>query len=123
MSARLFNGILHRASAALAALALLPALAQVCPTPPTATTYVPPINTYYQGTASSVSAGSASVPIGAIDTRGSLTPIVAGDVILVVQMQGADIDSSNSNRYGDGSGDGGTGYTTTGDYAGGWLNN
>ena len=37
------------------------------------------------------------------------TPIVPGDLLLVIQMQGADIDPSNTNRYGDGQGDGGTG--------------
>ncbi len=99
------------------------AFAQICPTPPTATTYVPPINTYYPGTGASVAAGSTSVPVGAIDARGALVPIAAGDVLLVIQMQGADINPSNNNRYGDGQGDGGIGYTTTGDYAGGAIAN
>ncbi|QJR14862.1 DUF11 domain-containing protein [Usitatibacter palustris] len=98
------------------------AFAQVCPTPPVATTYVPPINTYYSGTGTSVPGGSTTIPVGSIDPRGALTPIAAGDVIAIVQMQGADIDSGNTNRYGNGQGDGSTGYTSTGDYAGGATN-
>ncbi len=58
------------------------------------------INSYYPG--GSVSAGSMSVPVSAIDVSsgGASTPITAGDLILIVQMQDADINSSNSSSYG-----------------------
>ncbi len=98
MSARLLSRIKNHAAAWLAALVLLPAAAQFCPTPPVSTSYVPPINTYYPGTGPSVSAGSSAVPVATMDVRGSLTPIAAGDVVLVIQMQSADITFSNNNR-------------------------
>ena len=87
-----------------AALALaLPALgANVCSNPgkdgPGAPTGV--LNSYYPGV--TVAAGQTSIPVGAIDlsSGGSATPIAAGDLVLVLQMQDADIDSSNSSSYG-----------------------
>jgi LPXTG-site transpeptidase (sortase) family protein len=81
------------------------------------------VNTYYPGTAT-VSAGATSIPVGT--PRGG-PAISAGDLLLVMQMQGADIDSSNTNNYGNGVGDGGTAVNTvtypTGDpnYAGGHV--
>ncbi|BAY87058.1 hypothetical protein NIES267_65690 [Calothrix parasitica NIES-267] len=57
------------------------------------------INTYFPGTAD-VAAGSTTIPIGT--PTGAATPIEAGDLLLVIQMQGADIDSSNTDSYGDG---------------------
>lgn len=55
-------------------------------------------NTYYPGTAS-VSVGATSITLGA--AVGS-TPIGVGDLLLIMQMQGADIDTSNSTAYGSG---------------------
>ncbi|MGZ8853986.1 MAG: hypothetical protein ACXW2X_11385, partial [Thermoanaerobaculia bacterium] len=70
------------------------------------------VNTYYPGTAAGAAAGSTSIPVGARDARGSATVISAGDLLLVVQMQDASIDVSNSGAYGDGSaGDPATGAT------------
>ncbi|MGZ8810217.1 MAG: Ig-like domain-containing protein, partial [Thermoanaerobaculia bacterium] len=70
------------------------------------------MNTYYPGTAAGATAGSTSIPVGARDARGSATVISAGDLLLVVQMQDASIDVSNSGAYGDGSaGDPATGAT------------
>lgn len=67
------------------------------------------VNTYYPGTAT-VPAGSTSIPVGA--SFGSATPITAGDLLLVIQMQDAEIDSSNTGAYGDGvAGDPATGST------------
>jgi uncharacterized repeat protein (TIGR01451 family) len=63
-------------------------------------------NTYYPGT-SSVSAGATSIPVGS--SSGSATPIAAGDLLLIIQMQDADISYSNDSNYG-GSG-AGSGYT------------
>ncbi|PAX45787.1 hypothetical protein CK510_29845, partial [Brunnivagina elsteri CCALA 953] len=66
------------------------------------------INTYFPGAVNTtVSPGSTSIPVGAINSSGSATPIAAGDLLLVIQMQGADINSTNFDSYGDGtSGDG-----------------
>jgi uncharacterized repeat protein (TIGR01451 family) len=66
-------------------------------------------NTYYPATASAA-AGTTAIVVGA-GTRGS-TPAAAatiskGDLLLVMQMQGADIDYTNSDSYGDGMAGGG----------------
>ncbi len=67
------------------------------------------VNTYYPG-AATVAAGSTSIPVGA--PSGAATPIAAGDLLLVIQMQDADIDSTNTSAYGDGvAGDPATGWT------------
>jgi len=69
------------------------------------------VNTYYPGTAD-VAAGSTSIPVGS--PSGAATPIEAGDLLLVIQMQGADIDASNSSAYGNGlAGDPGAGNLST----------
>ena len=66
------------------------------------------VNSYYPGV--SASAGSSSVSVGAADARGYTTPsISAGDLVLIIQMQDADCDWSNSSSYGGSSA--GTGYT------------
>jgi uncharacterized repeat protein (TIGR01451 family) len=64
------------------------------------------VNTYYPG-AASVSAGSLSIPVGAANGTGSIT---TGSELLVIQMQDADINTSNTVAYGNGST--GTGFTT-----------
>ncbi|MDQ2980450.1 MAG: isopeptide-forming domain-containing fimbrial protein, partial [Acidobacteriota bacterium] len=67
------------------------------------------VNTYYPGTASAA-AGSTTIVVGA--ARGSATTITSGDLLLVIQMQDAAIDSTNTGSYGDGvAGDPGSGYT------------
>ena len=63
-------------------------------------------NTYFPGTAS-VAAGATSIPIGA--STGAGGTIVAGSELLVIQMQDASINSTNSVVYGNGST--GTGFT------------
>ncbi len=68
------------------------------------------VNTYYAGTAS-VSAGATSISVGA--ARGSATTITAGDLLLVIQIQNATINSSNTSAYGDGSGSGSGVLTST----------
>lgn len=65
------------------------------------------INTYYPG-AASVSAGSTSIPVGA--PQGAGTAIAAGDLLLVIQMQDADINFTNNSNYGANAGNG-SGYT------------
>jgi hypothetical protein len=63
-------------------------------------------NTYYPAQAS-VSAGSTSITLAAAG-YGS-TPISIGDILLVIQMQGAQLNSNNTSSYGDGTGTG-SGY-------------
>ncbi|RDC63170.1 putative PE-PGRS family protein PE PGRS46 [Adhaeribacter pallidiroseus] len=77
-------------------------MAQVCSTPGKdgvlsgATTIV---NTYYPGTASVTAGANRSIPIGT--SVGSATQITAGDLVLIIQMQGADLNSAvNDNTYG-----------------------
>ncbi len=57
------------------------------------------VNTYYPGVGS-VAAGATSISVGA--PSGAATPIAAGDLLLVIEMQAADINSTNTNAYGDG---------------------
>jgi|GEM_PF-1363484 len=67
------------------------------------------VNTYYPVTAS-VSAGATSVPVGV--SSGASTAITAGDLLLLIQMQDAEIDGTNSSAYGDGNpGGNASGYT------------
>jgi len=66
------------------------------------------VNSYYPGSAS-VSAGASSVPVGTLDVRGASTAIAAGDLLLVIQIQDASINYSNSSSYGGSSP--GQGYT------------
>src|SRR5205085_7339754 len=74
------------------------------------------INTYHPATAS-VTAGTAntSIPVGT--ARGAAATIAAGDLLLVMQMQDASINSSNSSSYGNGSnGSGFTAINNAGNY-------
>jgi len=57
------------------------------------------INTYHPGTANAA-AGATSISVGA--SRGAATAIAAGDLLLVIQMQDAAINSANTDSYGDG---------------------
>lgn len=55
------------------------------------------VNTYYPGS-SSVVAGATSITLGA--ATGAATPIAIGDTLIIMQMQDAAIDSSNTSAYG-----------------------
>ena len=66
------------------------------------------VNTYFPGTAS-VSSGVNVISLGA--ASGAATPIAVGDMLLVIQMQGATISATNNAAYGDG---------TSGTYANGY---
>ena len=67
------------------------------------------INTYYPGTVS-VAAGATTITLGT--ATGAASPIVAGDLLLIMQMQDASIDATNTAAYGDGvAGDPGSGST------------
>ena len=62
------------------------------------------IDTYYPGTGSAA-AGSVTLTLGA--SRGATTPIAIGDLLLIIQMQDAAINTTNTDAYGDGTaGDG-----------------
>ncbi|MFL5748445.1 MAG: T9SS type A sorting domain-containing protein [Niastella sp.] len=73
--------------------------AQTCP-PPGISTITSFSNTYYPGQQATVSAGSTSVTIGG--AAYGTTPISGGDVLLIIQMQRAQINSADSTTYGDG---------------------
>src|SRR6185437_382679 len=67
-------------------------------------------NTYYPASAS-VTAGSTSITLGSVAY--GTTPISSGDILLVIQMQGAQYSSNNSANFGDGFGTG-RGYYNNG---------
>jgi hypothetical protein len=68
-------------------------------------------NTYFPAAQATVSAGSSSIILGPAG-YGS-TPISPSDILLIIQMQGAEIDFSNANTYGSGSAPAGRGYLST----------
>ena len=72
------------------------------------------INTYYPGTATA-NAGSTSITLGA--ATGAATAIASGDLVLIIQMQDAAINFTNTSAYGDGlSGSGSTSLNNAGAY-------
>src|SRR2546422_4036005 len=67
------------------------------------------INTYYPGVGTAAAA-STTITLGT--ATGAAAPIAIGDLVLVIQMQDAGIDSTNTGAYGDGvAGDPATGWT------------
>jgi uncharacterized repeat protein (TIGR01451 family) len=66
------------------------------------------VNTYYAGPTSDtiVNAGATTLPVSAINTAGSQTTVTPGDLLLVIQMQDADINFSDTANYGAGTGTG-----------------
>ena len=90
--------------------------AQNCPTSGT-TVISTNQNTYYPGTQATVSVGATSITLGPIGSGANFgnTPIAVGDIVLVIQMQGAQITvpaNHTLSSYGDGSG-GGSGMMST----------
>ncbi len=87
------------------------AMAQSCATPGqqgNGGTLTGVINAYFPGTATA-NAGATSITLGA--SRGAATPIASGNLLLVIQMQDAGIDSTNTGAYGNGvANDPATGY-------------
>ncbi len=61
------------------------------------------VNTYFPGTANA-NAGNTSITIGGYS--GANVGIQPGDLLLVIQMQGANINPNNDNTYGAGTGSG-----------------
>ena len=80
-------------------------------------TYFPPANA-----TESIVAGSATatIALGAANAGGSQTAIAKGDLLLIIQTQGASIENDNGSDYGDGvNGDpayGATNYNAVGSY-------
>jgi Peptidase family C25 len=76
------------------------------------------INTYYPGVGTAA-AGATVVNVDTAAIRGASTTanIVAGDMLLVIQMQDADFNSDNDSDYGDGAGGtyAGAGFTAIND--------
>lgn len=90
----------------LIAIAALPSqvMSQVCGNPGKdgpGGTLTGVVNTYFPAT-SNANAGITSITVGAINFNGAATPVVVGDLLLVIQMQDASINSNNSSSYGDG---------------------
>lgn len=89
--------------------------AQICATPGkdgASTTVAGTINTYYPpnvgATALTVNSASTSIPLGT--ATGSVTAVAPGDLVVVMQMQCENINTSNTAAYG-GGGTTGRGYT------------
>jgi hypothetical protein len=72
------------------------------------------VNSYYPAPTgdTTISQGATSIDVGAIDPLGNQTPITPGDLLLIIQMQDADIDFSDTTKYGSGSiSNNGSGFT------------
>ncbi|MFZ1575342.1 MAG: hypothetical protein WAT36_08940, partial [Chromatiaceae bacterium] len=98
-----------------ATLALRSYTGEICANPPgsgTTSLAAGIYNTYYPGTATA-NVGAVSISVGT--SGGAATPIAEGDLLLVIQMQDASINTSNDERYGDGTG---TAGNTTGNGSG-----
>ena len=93
------------------------AAAQGCPAVASGANITYP-NTYFPGNVATVAAGSTSISLGA-SVYGN-TQIKGGDILLVIQMQGAEINSTNTNSYGDGTGTG-RGYLNNGLFLAGTM--
>ena len=80
------------------------------------------VNTYYPPSSSSqtVIAGSTSISLGSVPSGFGSDAIAIGDLLLIIQMQDATINTSNTSQYGSGSttagldGLGGTGASSIG---------
>lgn len=109
----------HFLLAMLMSMLVILVKSQTCPTSGNTTISTNP-NTYYPGTQATVTAGSTSITLGAA-TIGS-TAISSGDLVLIIQMQGAEINSTNGDSYGDGvSGGNGNGYLNNANHLAGNL--
>ena len=127
---QMFSLFFYRCSQRMASLFVVllvllagPVYAQTCSIPgsvdPITLSVVP--NSYFPG-AATAAAGASSLTIGAINAAGATTAISPGDLLLVIQMQGAVINSTQTNQYGDGAGSGVI-QDNTGDPARGSISN
>ncbi len=99
---------------ALALVAAAPALAQSCGIPgrdgPGSLAGV--VNTYYPPSGASVTIGPATSAVALGTARGAAATPAPGDLFVIIQMQCANIDSTDTSSYGDGAaGDPAQGYT------------
>lgn len=99
-----------RATLALFLFAVLSAQAQTCAMPgrdgPAASSGT--VNTYYPPVIGTYNASSTSIPLGS--RQGAATAAAPGDLVVVMQMQCATLNTTNSSNYGAGNGTG-RGYT------------
>jgi len=77
-------------------------------------------NTYYPAGQSTVAAGSTSIVLSGVPSGYGTTPISAGDVLLIIQMQGAQIRSINNGAYG-ANGGAGNGYLVNTNLLAGYM--
>jgi len=100
LSRILNRGITRRYICVLLAASLLqhhPAAAQTCPVFSTTNVSANP-NTFYPATTATLAAGATGIALGAV-TYGTV-PISAWDIVLVIQMQGSQINAANGTSYG-----------------------
>jgi uncharacterized repeat protein (TIGR01451 family) len=80
---------------------LVAAQAQVC-APPASLGTTPSsgiVNNYYAGNGN-LAATNVSLTLGALDGRGASSAVAVGDLLMVMQMQDASINTSNTTNYG-----------------------
>ncbi|MBX3658687.1 MAG: DUF11 domain-containing protein [Ramlibacter sp.] len=77
------------------------------------------VNTYYPGTGSPA-AGATSLTLGT-PASGAAGTVTVNDLLLVIQMQGASINTNDDERYGDGTGTAGNTPVTTASQANGYT--
>src|ERR1700722_7544998 len=70
------------------------------------------VNSYYPGLGSPLK-GATTLSVGTLDGRGSATALGAGDLVMIIQVQGALYDTTNTTSYGSGSAGPGSGYLST----------
>jgi hypothetical protein len=119
--------IKHLLLATLSYLIVNVAIAQCGTNPAVTTTTISTINTivntYYAGQGNPI-AGTSNLTVDLTSIRGSSAPLAANDLILIIQMQGADLNTSNSDAYGNGVvGVPGSGALTSNLYAGSYEYN
>ena len=105
------------AGVCLMLLAAIPGFSQNCPSSGTFSLGTNE-NTYFPGTQATVAAGATSITLGAAGAGANFgnTPVAVGDVILIIQMQGATINvpaPSTNSLYGGNSSGMGSGFLTT----------
>lgn len=101
MSIRAYIRLIGAALLSLHAMTGAAFATNVCATPgrDLSITVTGVVNTYWGSTAN-VSVGATAIVLG--QSTGALTPISTGDLVLVIQMQDAQFNASNSSSYGDG---------------------
>ena len=100
------RGITSRCACILLAILFLlcnDVAAQTCPASGTTNVSANP-GTYFPGTTANLAAGTTSITLGAV-TYGTVA-IAAWDLVLIIQMQGAQINTTNGTAYGANAGTG-----------------